>query len=123
MWPYRSPLRGFSVNNTGPHERPIADAREIGADIHHRWRQAKATGDAEALARVHALAKESGVRQEDLDQITGGFKAIARELVGNAGNRHRRKPFAWPRRRRLVGPGEAPEVLPPDPKELPRGRP
>ncbi len=98
--------------------RPISDARELAADLHHGLKQAKATGDAEALSRVHELARQSGAAPEDLDEITGGFKTIARKLVTEPG-RVRRNHLSWRRfsaRRTLTRPGK------PEPSELPPGR-
>lgn len=85
------------MDDPQPPERPIAEVRATAADLHHRWKQAKATGDAEALSRVYALAKEAGVPADQLEQITGGFVAIAQDLIGQEGRRRRRNPFRWPR--------------------------
>ena len=100
-------------------ERPIADAREIAADLRYRWNQAKATGDAEALARVHQLAKEAGVPPEQLDQITEGFVAIAQGLFATHGKKQRRKRFRWRRRKPITA---AAQLTPPERRrELPPG--
>jgi hypothetical protein len=99
-------------------EGTIGDAREIAADLRYRWKQAKATGDAEALARVHQLAKEAGVPPEQLEQITEGFVAIAQELFGTHGKKQRRNPFRWRRRRRVTA---AQLNLPEPRRELPPG--
>jgi hypothetical protein len=103
-----------------PEQRPIAEVRATAADLHHRWKQAKATGDAEALSRVHELAKEAGVPHDQLEQITDGFVAIAQDLIGRHGRKRRRNPFRWPRRKRVdasdpraLAPGEQRRELPP----------
>lgn len=103
-----------------PPDRTIAEVRATAADIHHSWDQAKATGDAEALSRVHELAKEAGVPADQLEQITDGFVAIAQELIGQRGKRRRRSSFRWPRMKRLesngpraIAPGEQHRALPP----------
>jgi hypothetical protein len=102
-------------------ERTIGDAREIAADLRYRWNQAKATGDAEALARVHQLAKEAGVPPEQLDQITEGFVAIAQGLFASHGKKRRRNPFRWRRRRPITA--AAPLNPPERRRELPPGDP
>ncbi|MEJ7783464.1 MAG: hypothetical protein WKF96_01590 [Solirubrobacteraceae bacterium] len=107
------------MDDPQPPERPIAEVRATAADLHHRWKQAKATGDAEALSRVYALAKEAGVPADQLEQITGGFVTIAQELIGKEGRKRRRNPFRWPRRKRVdtsdppaIPPGEQRRELP-----------
>jgi hypothetical protein len=107
-----------------PPERPIEDAREIATDLRYRWNQEKATGDAEALARVHDLAKQAGVPPDQLEQITDGFVAIAQDLIGKRGEKQRRRPLRWPRRKRLEAGGGVRELPPPKrPRQLPPGDP
>jgi len=106
-----------------PPERPIAEVRGIAADLRYGWDQAKATGDAEALARVHQLAKEAGAPREQLEQITDGFVAIAQELIEKQGAKRRRGSFRWGRSKRL-GASEAQHIMPPEHRrELPLGEP
>lgn len=105
-------------------DRPIADAREIGADLRYRWNQARATGDAEALARVYELAKRTGVSQAQLDQITDGFVAIAQELISKHGEKKRRGPFQWRRRKHVAASDDQQQIDPRRrPLELPPGEP
>lgn len=105
-------MKGLSSNHDLLHE-----AREITADVHHRLRQEKATGDADALAHLHALARESGATPQELSQIRGGFPRIAEELTRLA-PRRRRAPWRW----RRSSSSQTNALAPPDQRrELPPG--
>jgi hypothetical protein len=74
------------------------DTRDVLGDVHHGLRQEKAKGDADAIAHIYALARESGASTEELAQISSKFAKIADELVEQGEQRRRRQ---WlPRRRR-----------------------
>ena len=99
--------------------------RDAAADVHHRLKQQKAMGDAEALAYVLQQAQEANAPAEDISQITGGFTKIASELVGEQGKLDRRswRPFGWLRRApRPQSREDAQHLTAPDPpRQLPPG--
>lgn len=95
----------------------IHEAREVVWDVHHGLRQAKAKGDADALAHILACAREAGATPDDLSQIASGFKSIAEALVKQGP--HRRRP-PW-RRRSTIQDGDTGELSPARVPELPPG--
>lgn len=101
-----------------PEER-VRELREAAADVHHRLRQERAKGDADALLHVRERAREAGASAEQLTRITDGFEAIAERLV-DQGEARRRRP--WRRRGRKLDEAELralPTARPP--RELPPG--
>jgi hypothetical protein len=101
-----------------PDEDTIRQAREAAADVHHRLRQAKACGDADALSHVLARARDAGAPPEQLAAIADGFARIAEDLVGAGGAKRRR----WlGRRTDAESPPEVTRGAPGQP-QLPPGR-
>jgi hypothetical protein len=97
----------------------IRELRGVAGDVHHRFRQEKARGDADALAHIRSRAEEAGASDEQLSQITDGFVVIARELLDEQAPRRRRAPLNLFRR------DKSPTDLPATrvPKQLPPGTP
>lgn len=75
-------IRQIATSGRRRAARSVVDGgREVATDLHHGLKQRKAIGDAEALARIHDLARQAGANDDDLAQIVDGFKAIANTLV------------------------------------------
>jgi hypothetical protein len=102
--------------------RVVHEARDVVADVHHGLRQEKAKGDADALAHIHACAKDTGAAPAELAKISGGFTRIAEDLLDGGSRRRRANWRTWrhrePARKRgrpELPPGWSPPGLPPGP--------
>jgi len=83
--------------------------------VHHGLNQKRATGDAEALSRVHELACGAGMGPDDLGQISDGFKIIAERLIDDPEQNRRRWSMRthWQRGARSLDHGDERRELPP----------
>ncbi|HEX8205783.1 MAG TPA: hypothetical protein VF587_06975 [Solirubrobacteraceae bacterium] len=98
-------------------EELVQASREVYADIHHRARQERARGDADALAHVLEQAERTGVSVEERRAMASeGYHAIARRLVRPPKAKRRWKDWVSPRRedRRLPSAPRRPELPPGD---------
>jgi hypothetical protein len=111
----RTLIRGLGRQARGSEARPITEVRGLVADVHHGLNQKRATGDAEALSRVHELACGAGMGPDDLGQISDGFKIIAERLIDDPEQNRRRWSMRthWQRGARSLDHGDERRELPP----------
>ena len=72
-------------------EGTIREVRATLDQLHHGLRQEEAVGNANALAQVHARARDAGASDAELAAIRIGFTHIAAELVRRGATQRRRR--------------------------------